>query len=143
MRTQPKHDAARQLLLAAFLLGATAAWAGPAQLAAAHQAPIPAGVALKSWQDNGADGRYLLQILEGKPLKAGQRIVGVVTSDTDCEADAQGLSHCHNIIKLANGGQLTVIDTHNMHRNRCLGPGDQMTLTAAGKSWVIGTLIAK
>lgn len=104
-------------------------------------------MALKSWQDNGREGRYLLQIIEGKPQRAAQRIFGIVTTDTDCDADAdadaQGLSHCHNIIKLANGEQLTVIDTYNMHRNRCLGPGDQMTLTAVGDSWVMGTLIAR
>ena len=143
MRTQRRHDLGRAVLLAACLLVATAASAGPAQLAAAHQAPIPPGVALKSWQDNGREGRYLLQIIEGKPLKAAQRIFGIVTTDTDCDADAQGLSHCHNVIKLANGEQLTVIDTHNMHRNRCLGPGDQMTLTAVGGSWVMGTLLAR
>jgi len=67
----------------------------------------------------------------------------VVTTDTDCDADAQGVSHCHNILKMADGTQMTVIDSHNMHRFRCLGPGDQMTFTTAGKGWVIGTLLAK
>ena len=102
--------------------------------------PIPAGVAMKSWQDNGSGGRYLLQVVKGQLPKPGKPITGTVTSDTNCDADVQGLSHCNNNIKLPNGSEILVIDTHNMHRNRCLGPGDQLKLTAVGKSWVMGTL---
>jgi hypothetical protein len=98
---------------------------------------------MKSWQDNGSGGRYLLQLTKGQLPKAGKPITGTVISDTDCDADAQGLSHCNNRIKLPNGSEITVIDNHNMHRYRCLGAGDQLALTAIDKSWIMGTLAGK
>ena len=88
----------------------------------------------------GSGGRYLLQVVKGQLPNPGKPITGTVTSDTNCDADVQGLSHCNNNITLPNGSEILVIDTHNMHRNRCLGPGDQLKLTAVGKSWVMGTL---
>jgi len=132
----------RRLLLGSLFLSAAALYSYQAQ-AATTQLPIPSGVALKSWQDNGADGKYLLQMLEGKAPKAGKAITGTVVSDTDCDADAQGLSHCHNAIELADGSKITVIDTHEMHRNRCLGAGDKISLTSVDKGWVMGTLFKK
>lgn len=129
----------RALALCALALGSAAAAAAPPAAAV----PIPAGVGLKSWQDNGSNGRYVLRVIEGRAPAAGKRLVGVVTTDTDCDADAQGLSHCHNVVNMADGTRMTVIDTHNMHRFRCLGPGDQMTFTTLGNGWVVGTLLAK
>ena len=73
----------------------------------------------------------------------GPRFTATVTSDTDCDPDAQGLSHCHNGLKLADGTQITVIDSHNMNRFRCLGEGDQLTLKAVGTSWIVATLTKK
>jgi len=111
--------------------------------AATDQPPIPREVAMKSWQENGRDGRYLLQVLQGSALKAGKRIAGTVKTDTDCDIDAEGPSHCHNIIGLEGGSRITVIDTHNMHRYRCLGAGDKLSLIGISKSWIIGTLTGK
>ncbi|MBK5204896.1 MAG: hypothetical protein JJD98_05660, partial [Polaromonas sp.] len=59
------------------------------------------------------------------------------------EADAEGLSHCHNAIELADGSKITVIDTHEMHRNRCMQPGEKISLTGVGKSWVMGQVFKK
>jgi len=131
-----------RLLLGVLVLGAAALYSYKVQ-AAADQPPIPRGVAMQSWQDNGRDGRYLLQLAQGKALKAGKSVIGTVTSDTDCEIDAEGLSHCHNNIKLADGSEITVIDTHNMHRNRCLGAGDRLSLTGMSGPWIMGTLSEK
>jgi len=139
MKTQ--HYPTRRLLLGSLILSAAALYSYQAQ--AAGQLPIPNGVAMTTWHENGADGKYLLQMLEGKTPKAGKAIVGTVVSDTDCEADAEGLSHCHNAIKLADGSKITVIDTHEMHRNRCLGDGDKISLTTVDKGWVMGTLFKK
>ncbi len=141
MNSHSKLSRARRSLLGALALG-TAVYAGGLQ-AQGGPSPIPAGAALKSWQDNGADGRYVLQVIKGKLPKTTKPITGTVTTDTDCDADAQGLSHCHNVLKLSDGTELTVIDSHNMHRNRCLGTGDQMALTGLGKSWVVGTLFKR
>lgn len=141
MNSDSKLLRARRSLLAVLALGA-AVYAGSVQ-AQGGQAPIPAGAAFKTWQDNGAEGRYVLQVIKGKLPKTVKPITGTVTSDTDCDADAQGLSHCHNTVKLADGTEITVIDTHNMHRNRCLGSGDQLALTSLGKPWVVGTLFKR
>ena len=141
MRIQTKHYPISRLLLGAFVVSAASLYLYPAQ--AAEQLPIPRGVPMKSWQENGSGGRYLLQVIQGQPLKAGKTIVGTVTNDTDCDADADGLSHCHNTIELSNGGKITVIDTHNMHMNRCLGAGDKLSLTGANGAWIMGTLPGK
>ncbi|MGP1680426.1 MAG: hypothetical protein ACTS6J_25140 [Burkholderiales bacterium] len=142
MRIQTRLYPVGRLLLGLFVLSAAALYSYTVQ-AATDQPPIPRGVAMKSWQDNGRDGRYLLQLAQGKSLKAGKRVTGTVTSDTDCDIDAEGLSHCHNAIKLADGSEITVIDTHNMHRNRCLGAGDRLSLTGMSGPWIMGTLSAK
>lgn len=142
MSVHSKLLPASRLLLGVIVLSAAAAY--PYELRAeSAQPPIPRGVAMKSWQDNGSGGRYLLQVIQGRPLKAGNTVVGTVKSDTDCEIDAEGLSHCHNIIELPNGGEITVIDTHNMHRYRCLGAGDRLSLTPVKGAWLMGTLSAK
>ena len=132
----PRHSVAGVLAVAA----AVYAGGAPAQ---GDPARIPPGAAIKSWQDNGAEGRYVLQIIKGQLPKTVKPITATVTSDTDCDADAQGLSHCHNILKLTDGTEITVIDTHNMHRNRCLGSGDQLALAGLGKPWIVGTLFKR
>ncbi len=137
MNSHSKLLPARRSLLCVVALAAV--YAGGVQ-AQGGQLPIPAGASIKSWQDNGAAGRYVLQVIKGQLPKNVKPITGTVTSDTDCDADAQGLSHCHNTVKLADGTELTVIDSHNMHRNRCLGTGDQLALTGLGKPWIVGTL---
>lgn len=137
-----KHRAVRGVLLGVLALGAAAAFAGALQ-PQGQPPPIPFGVAMKSWQDNGRDGRYVLQLVKGQAPERGTSASGTVMSDTDCDADAQGLSHCNNIIRLADGSQVTVIDTHNMHRYRCLGAGDRLTLTTLGDTWIVGTLAPK
>ncbi len=142
MRNQPRFYAVNRLLLGVFLLIAASLYSYKVH-ATTTQPPIPRGVAMQSWQENGRDGRYLLQVLQGSALKAGKRVSGSVKSDTDCDIDAEGLSHCHNIIELANGTRITVIDTHNMHRYRCLAEGDRLSLTGIGGTWIMGTLSGK
>jgi len=139
MRIQARFNPAVRVLLGALVLGATSLYAYNAHATGARQ-PIPPGVAMKSWQENGRGGRYLLQVIEGRVPKAGKSASGIVTSDTDCDADAEGLSHCHNIIEFPNGSRITVIDTHNMHVNPCMSPGDRISLTRIDKSWVMGTV---
>ena len=142
MRVQSKPYSARRLLLGVFVLSAVSVYSYAVQ-AANTQLPIPRGVPMKSWQENGSGGRYLLQVIQGQALKAGKTVVGTVTSDTDCDVDAEGLSHCHNTIELSSGEKITVIDTHNMHINRCLGVGEKLSLTAVSGSWIMGALPGK
>jgi len=142
MKIRLKRHPVSRLLLGAFMLSAASVYTYQVQ-AATDQPPIPRGVAMKSWHDNGRDGRYLLQLAQGSALKAGKPVSGTVTGDANCDADAEGLSHCHNTVKLANGSQITVINTHEMHRYRCLGPGDSITLSAIGGPWIMGALPVK
>jgi len=142
MNIQPRLYPVSRLLLGVFVLGAAAVYSYQAQ-AESVQPPIPRGVPMKSWQENGRDGRYLLQVIKGDAPKTRKTVIGTVTSDTDCDADAEGLSHCHNTIKMPNGSEITVIDTHNMHQNRCLGAGDKLSLTGVSGPWIMGTLPAK
>ena len=142
MRIQPGRYLIRRVLPVMLVLGAASVHSYTAQ-AANEQPRIPRGVAMKSWHDNGRDGRYLLQLVQGSFPKAGKPVIGTVTSDTDCDADAEGLSHCRNTIKLPNGSEVTVIDTHEMHRYRCLGAGDQISLNRISGTWIMGTLSGK
>jgi len=142
MKIQAKLFPVGQLLLGVFVLSASSLYSYKVHAASA-QPPIPRGVAMTSWQKNGHDGHYLLQVASGRVPQAGKRVTGTVASDTDCDADAEGLSHCHNIIELTDGSRITVIDTHNMQVNRCMSPGERISLSRVDKSWIMGTVSSK
>ena len=142
MTIQSRLYTAGRLLLGGIALSAAAAYSFDA-LAATAQLKIPDGVPMKSWQENGRNGLYVLQPIKGQLAKGEKRMVGTVVSDTDCDADADGLSHCHNEIQLPGGKSITVINTHNMHVNRCLGGGDRIELSRLGSVWVVGNLLTK
>ncbi|MCR4331802.1 MAG: hypothetical protein NUV34_03735 [Sulfuricaulis sp.] len=142
MRLQSKLYPYSRLLFGVIVLSAASAYSYKVY-AANNQPPIPRGVAMKSWQENGHGGKYLLQVVQGRAPKAGKPVIGTVTTDTDCDADAEGLSHCQNIIELTDGSRITVIDTHNMHINRCMSPGERISVTGIDKSWVMGTASTK
>lgn len=101
---------------------------------------MPHGAPFASWNENGRSGQYVLQVLEGSAPPAGATVSGVVTSDTTCQPDALGLSHCHNGIDLAKGVHITVINTHLMRRYRCLRPGETVSLTRINASWVLASV---
>jgi len=105
-----------------------------------RQQPVPKSVTMTSWEDNGRDGQYLLQFERGRILAKGERIEGIIVSDTNCIPDAQGLNHCNNVIELANGSRLLIVDNHKMSSNPCLHPGSGITLTGMGGPWIKGTL---
>ena len=73
-------------------------------------------------------------------MPPGGRTTGIVLSDSDCEPDAQGLNHCHNAVQLADGKLILLINTHVMARNRCLGAGDKLSLSAVGRSWMMAVV---
>jgi len=102
---------------------------------------IPRGASLTSWSENGRDGRYVLNILDGDAPPAGVQVSGVVLSDTNCTPDLRGFNHCHNGIQLADGVDIVVINTHRMKIYRCLRPGDKLLLSRINGSWVLATLL--
>jgi hypothetical protein len=104
---------------------------------ASAEPAIPPGVSLTSWFENGKGGQHVLQIAEGNAPPAGVRVAGTVATDTNCDPDAQGLSHCHNRIDLGNGSSITVIHTHTMSRHPCLTPGQRLSITRLNANWVV------
>ena len=119
--------------LSAFLVACPSVFAQQRGMAQTQGAVLPGGI--ESWQANGAGGRYVAPVVVGKTPKV--RTLGVVLTDTDCAADAEGLSHCHNQIELSNGARITIRDNHNMMVNPCLSPGESVSVGPLGAGWVV------
>lgn len=58
-----------------------------------------------------------------------RRMRAVVLTDMRCNPDAQGVSHCLNDMRLANGAVVRVVHDHRMATMPCLAPGEQVTIT--------------
>jgi hypothetical protein len=56
----------------------------------------------------------------------GHRMRGVVLTDTRCNPDRNGVSHCLNTIRLANGRSILVVHDHMMMLMPCLSPGEHI-----------------
>ena len=52
----------------------------------------------------------------------------VVLTDSNCTPDGQGISHCFNALRLANGHVIMVRHDHDMHMVPCLVPGESIRL---------------
>lgn len=90
------------------------------------------GISSMNWQNNGANGQRIVKITEGHLVDPTQ---GIVLTDTHCNPDAQGLSHCHNVIRLKNHQTIKVIDTHNMMHYGCLRIDELVSVTPLGAFW--------
>lgn len=90
------------------------------------------GASAMNWQNNGANGQRIVKIIEGHIVAPTQ---GVVLTDTHCNPDAQGLSHCHNVIRLKNHQTIKIIDTHNMTHYGCLRIDEPVSVAPLGASW--------
>lgn len=108
-----------------------------AQQSASAEPAIPAGANFTSWADNGKDGMSMLQLVSGDMPAVGVAVSGVVKSDTDCDPDAQGVFHCHNVIGLANGGEIEVVHNHVMMIHACLSPGQKLSLARLSPDWIV------
>ena len=105
----------------------------------ADEPAIPAGANFASWTDNGQDGQIVLQRFTGDMPTAGAVVAGTVKNDTNCAPDAQGLSHCHNVIALADGGAVEAIHVHAMGRHPCLFPGQRLSISRLDGDWLVAT----
>jgi hypothetical protein len=108
-----------------------------AQRSAAAEPAIPVGANFTSWAENGKGGQVLLQLVKGDMPAAGAIVSGVVKTDTNCDPDAQGIFHCHNIIALANGGEIAVVHNHMMMNYPCLAPDQKLSLARLNSNWLV------
>jgi len=75
---------------------------------------------------NGQESLSLVRFVGGdRPPATG---TATVLTDTNCEPDAFGISHCLNALRLQTGGSLVVRHAHDMHVFPCLAPGDTVKL---------------
>ena len=61
--------------------------------------------------------------------------LGTVLTDTNCQPDSYGMSHCTNLIRLAKGHTLTVRHDHSMMNDPCLSPGERVHVRATAQTW--------
>ena len=73
---------------------------------------------------NGIGGRELVYLVRGH--MPARTTTGTVTTDTDCAADRNGISHCKNIVALASGRRIAVRHDHSMMNDPCLTPGEHV-----------------
>ena len=124
---------------ATFLLGSDTDWAKLA--AEAQRAPSPydhtahdhAQQQLRVVQVNDRDaplsaGGRLVPVERPQGKVPERRTVAVVTSDQNCQPDAQGVSHCTNRLRLPGGRRLVVRHNHRMAEVPCLVPGERVEL---------------
>jgi hypothetical protein len=69
---------------------------------------------------------------EGQLPQGGPREATVVT-DEDCAPDAEGISHCRNVVQLDGGRTLVLRHHHDMTEVPCLAPGERVLLSAAAR----------
>lgn len=127
------------LLRTAFALGTGLTLLGlTAPAAFAAEPVLPPGAGLTSWHANGAHGRYVVQMIHGDlPGPSAHASHGTVISDTDCTADAEHLSHCHNVIVLDNAARVTIANHHQMNLHRCLRPGESVWIAPLAEGWAV------
>ncbi|HEU5277345.1 MAG TPA: hypothetical protein VFU26_00430 [Gaiellaceae bacterium] len=74
---------------------------------------------------NGIGGQELVYLLKGK-MPTRSTTTALVLTDTNCAADPNGISHCHNVLRLASGSMMTVRHDHSMGNDPCLVPGERV-----------------
>jgi len=63
-------------------------------------------------------------------VRLGGETTGVVKADTNCKPVENGLTNCIGIITAADGAEVRFNYTHDMSKQPCLAPGDQVTIIA-------------
>lgn len=58
-------------------------------------------------------------------------MMATVLTDENCAPDAQGISHCSNELRLADGRLMTVRHDHRMTDVPCLSPGERVLVTGS------------
>ena len=78
-----------------------------------------------------AHERRLSAMLEEGQMPDRPMMADVMT-DTDCAPDAQMISRCRNVVRLADGRRVVLRHPHDMSRIPCLAPGERVRLIPNG-----------
>ena len=78
-----------------------------------------------------AHERRLSAMLEEGTMPDRATMAEVMT-DSDCAPDAQMISRCRNVVRLASGRQIVLRHPHGMSTIPCLAPGERVRLIPAG-----------
>jgi hypothetical protein len=105
--------------LALFLLG----------LAAAAPASAGGGGTLRVDRPQKGAGAKVTSVHVLRGAVHARHMRATVLSDTRCNPDANGVSHCVNRMRLADGSVITVQHDHRMMSMPCLSPGEHVVLT--------------
>lgn len=81
---------------------------------------------------NGVAGIDVAYAISGTPPARTQ--LGTVLTDTNCQPDSYGISHCTNRIRLADRHVLTVRHDHSMMNDPCLSPGERVHVRAISQT---------
>jgi hypothetical protein len=78
-----------------------------------------------------AHERRLSAMLEHGTMPDRPMMAEVMT-DTDCTPDAEMISRCRNVVRLADGRQIVLRHPHDMTSIPCLAPGERVQLIPNG-----------
>ena len=59
-------------------------------------------------------------------------VMAEVMTDTNCAPDAEMISRCRNVMRLADGRQIVLRHPHDMTQIPCLAPGERVRLIPTG-----------
>lgn len=101
----------------------------PAAVESGHPSTAPSGrlVVLSRAMPAPSTGAHLnAKLISGTVPAAGSE--ATVLADLDCAANAAGISHCRNPLRLADGRRVEVIHPHSMAVVPCLTAGERVRL---------------
>ena len=102
---------------------------------AEHPVAVPASVRTvlvsRSMPMPSAHERRLSAMLEEGEMPA-RPMMGEVMTDSDCTPDAEMISRCRNVMRLADGREIVLRHPHNMTKIPCLSPGERVRLMPSG-----------
>ena len=84
-------------------------------------------VTLTTSSDAMSSADHLTAVLLDGRMPRGS-VQATVATDTNCDADAAGISHCFNDVTLQDGSVLHLRHDHPMMSVRCLTPGEKVTV---------------
>jgi hypothetical protein len=100
-----------------------------------HAAAVPASartvMVSRAMPMPSAHARRLSAKLERGAMPDAPMMADVMT-DTDCAPDEQMISHCRNVMRLADGREIVLRHPHVMSEVPCLAPGERVRLIPTG-----------